>query len=183
VLIDEFEGCVKTYNKNQGVITCFRCSRNEHEFLLRYISVPEFQGKQKSIETVQIKARDEFALFEAHNGVQNILKNNAQENWNGLLSDFTVDFNNPEVQFKYLSLMFKCFGFVFNQNLKTHVLLEEQTETLKEQTVTLSLQNEKLLIKLEKIESELEERKRLEQLAEERRLKRRNRKKGFQRVY
>ena len=79
--------------------------------------------------------------------------------------------------------MFKCFGFVFNQNLKTHVLLEEQTETLKEQAVTLSLQNDKLLIKLEKIESELEERKRLEQLAEERRLKRRNRKKGFQRVY
>jgi transcriptional regulator GlxA family with amidase domain len=100
-----------------------------------------------------------------------------------LLSDFTVDFNNPKVQFKYLSLMFKCFGFVFNQNLKTHVLLEEQTETLKEQAVTLSLQNDKLLIKLEKIESELEERKRLEQLAEERRLKRRNRKKGFQRVY
>jgi transcriptional regulator GlxA family with amidase domain len=52
-----------------------------------------------------------------------------------------------------------------------------QLETLKEQKETLSLQNEKLLIKLEKIESELEERKRLEQLAEERGLKRRNRKK------
>jgi site-specific recombinase XerD len=172
-LLEELDNCVEKYNKDKGVIKSFYCSRNEHEFLLRYVDLPDYQGDQKTSETQAIKAYSEFGMQKAHNTVQDLFtKENkpvSKQNAENLVENVLIDLTNPQELLTSFVGLLKCFEFSYQQNYETQGLIKEQTNIL-------TLQNKELLRKIELIQRELDERKALDELAKEKQLKRKNRK-------